>query len=105
MKILIIINNLGVGGAERLVIDDINEMIRRGIDVKLLTLKPENSNKTLSSQCNIKNSDWAKYNFGSLLNIKSWIAIISKINELKPDVVITHLWYSNVIGKIASKIS
>ena len=40
-KILIIINNLGIGGAERLVVDDINEMLRTGIDVALITLKPE----------------------------------------------------------------
>jgi len=41
MKILFCINNLGVGGAERLVVDDINEMLNRGYHVRLLTLKNE----------------------------------------------------------------
>jgi len=40
-KILIIINDLSTGGAQRIVIDDINEMISRGFLVKLLTLKNE----------------------------------------------------------------
>lgn len=42
-KILIVINNLGVGGAERVVVNDLNEMLRQGVSVRLLTLKNESS--------------------------------------------------------------
>ena len=47
MKV-IIINRLGIGGAERLVVDEVNELFRRNIPVKLVTLKREK--KEISSQ-------------------------------------------------------
>ncbi len=103
MKIVIIINNLGFGGAERLVVYDINEMIKRGIDVYLITLK--NKEKNLINQCNLSKEKHIKNDFGSLLNIFSWIKIIKQIKNIKPDIVFTHLWYSNVIGVISSKFA
>ena len=51
-KILIVINNLGVGGAERLVVGEVNEMLRVGIDVTLVTLKKE-SQKSLAGELHI----------------------------------------------------
>lgn len=103
-KILIVINNLGVGGAERLVIDDINEMLARGLDVTLITLKLEKTNKTLYSQLDLGKDRWINIDFGSLLNLKSWFVFAHKLKALKPDVLITHLWYSNTIGRILGKI-
>lgn len=104
MRTLITINNLGVGGAEHLVVDDINEMLKRGMDVWLMTLKPEKGDKSLSSQCRIPESHWIKINFGSLLNIRSWLRVVKKVRSIKPDVMICHLWYSNLIGRVTSKI-
>ncbi len=103
-KILIIINNLGIGGAERLVVDDINEMLTRGVSLKLLTLKNEHE-ASFIRQCKINKNDWTTIPFGNLYNIHSWWTVIRFINSYKPDVVFTHLWYSNTIGRIASKLS
>ncbi len=100
MKVLIIINNLGVGGAERLVIDDIHELLRRGVEVTLLTLKPEKSERTLSEQLHLPKEKWLTIHFGSLLNIKSWFRVWRVVKEVEPDALITHLWYSNTIGKV-----
>ncbi|MEI8339894.1 MAG: glycosyltransferase family 4 protein [bacterium] len=102
-KILIIVNNLGVGGAERLVVDDINEMIHRGIDVTLLTLKAE-SDKTLSHQCSISPAKWFVVSFGSLLNIFSWMKVIRVIRDTRADLIVTHLWFANTVGRVSAKI-
>ncbi len=102
-KILIVINNLGVGGAERLVVDDINEMLRRGISVCLLTLKKE-SFFSLSDDCAIEKKYWHIINFGSLFNIISWIKVIFYIRKEKPAVVFTHLWFSNTIVRVVCKL-
>jgi glycosyltransferase involved in cell wall biosynthesis len=102
-KVLIIINNLGIGGAERLVVDDINEMLARGIPIKLLTLKKE-PKSSFAEQCKINKNDWTVISFGSLYSLASWLATIRFIARYKPDVVITHLWYSNTIGRISAKI-
>lgn len=104
MKVLVVINNLGVGGAERLVINDINEMLKRGFDVTLLTLKPEKEEKSLYDLCKLPDSKRILIDFGSLLNIKSWFSVVRTINSIKPDVVITHLWFSNTIGVLSSWI-
>jgi glycosyltransferase involved in cell wall biosynthesis len=103
-KILIIINNLGVGGAERVVVDDINEMIRLGIKVKLLTLKPEYGN-SLSLQCKISQDDWVVFPFRGFGDIFSWYKTISFIKSYEPDLVVTHLWFANTIGRIAAKFA
>ena len=98
-KILIVINNLGVGGAERLVIDDLNELLRQGASVRLLTLKNE-SPFSLSADCAIEKKYWQVINFGSLFNIISWVKVIIYMRQEKPDVVVTHLWFSNTIGRV-----
>lgn len=103
-KILIVINNLGVGGAERVVVNDLNEMLRRGMPVRLLTLKKE-SKFSLSGDCLIENKDWRVIDFGSLFNIISWLKVINYLREEKPDVVFTHLWFANTIGRAACKLA
>ncbi len=102
-KILIIINNFGVGGAERLVIDDANELLNRSdIDFKIITLKKEGKN-SLSEQLN-KNVKWECIHFNSLFDIKSYFLLYKNIKQYNPDVLFTHLWYSNTIGRIIGKL-
>jgi len=102
-KILIVINNLGVGGAERVVVNDLNELFRQGACVRLLTLKKEWSH-SIFPDCAIEKKYWQVINFGSLLNIVSWTKVIIYIWKEKPNVVFTHLWFSNTIMRIVCKL-
>lgn len=102
-KILIMINNLGVGGAERLVVNDVNEMLRRGILVKILTLRPEPAH-SLKRECNIVSSDFHNIYFNSLYTISAWIETFVFLKKEKPDILITHLWFANTIGRILGKL-
>ncbi len=95
-KILVVINNLGAGGAERLVIDDINEMLERGLDVYLLTFGME-SEKTISKDCKLQISNWTTIQAKSIWDIKSWFAAYLYIRKIKPDKIFSHLWFSNTI--------
>ena len=92
-RILIIINNLGIGGAERLTVDDTNEMLRMGVDVRLVTLRPE-PKKSLSSELRLKPN-----------YISSWIKLILYIREFQPDLVITQLWFANTIGRVVAWVA
>ena len=107
-KILVCINKLGgsagVGGAERLVVDDINEMLRRGITVKLLTLRGE-SVFSLGNECLLNQGDWQTIDFQSFYHISDWIKVYSFVKREKPDLVLTHLWFSNTIMRIVCKIA
>lgn len=103
-KILIIINNLGIGGAERSVVDDIKEMIRIGVDVSLVTLKPEPA-KSFISELPPTFKASVCVPFSNLFDARSWFRLIQLIKKEKPDVVITQLWFANTIGRIAARLA
>ena len=108
MKVLFCINKLGsgsgIGGAERLVVDDINEMLKRGISVRLLTFKNE-SKFSLSSESKLDKKYWSTIHFSTPFNIFAWVKTYQYIKEEKPDVVFSHLWFSNGIIRIICKIA
>lgn len=103
-KIIIIINNLGIGGAERLVVDDINEMLRLGIDVTLITLRPEPP-KNFLGQLHLDLSKHKLILFKNLFSLTSWVELVRFIRKMKPDLVITQLWFANTIGRIAARLA
>lgn len=103
-KILLISNDFGVGGAQRILIDTIHELKRRGLKFKILTLKKELL-QTLSGELQIYKNDWEFIDFGSLYRISSWCKVWKFIRAYKPDRVYCFLWMSNVIGAILSRLS
>lgn len=103
-RVTIIINNLGVGGAERLVINSIHEMIRRGVSVDLITLAPE-PKKTLANQLDLPLEMRHRIHFTGLFDAKSFLELIVLIRNLNPNLVITQLWFANTIGRIAARIA
>ncbi len=90
-----------MGGAERLVIDQIHECMRRNIHVHLLTIKSE-SPHSLSSQCRLSNQYIHHVRVRSIYDVQSWYQIYSCIKKVNPDVVMTHLWFSNTIGRVCA---
>ncbi len=102
-RILIIINNFGVGGAERLIIDDANELLKRSdVDFKIITLKNEGKD-SLAEQLN-KNVKWECVHFNDFFDIKSWFLLCRQIKNFDSDILFTHLWFSNTIGRISGKL-
>lgn len=99
-KVLIVINNMGIGGAERLVVDDINEMVRRAVDVKLITLRREYQ-KSFVPELNLREDARQCVPFRHFFDIRSWFMLLRSIKVFKPDLLITHLWYANTIGRLA----
>ncbi|MFM2357476.1 MAG: putative glycosyltransferase [Candidatus Parcubacteria bacterium] len=100
-KILIIINNLGVGGAERVVVHDVNEMLKMGLDVKLITLKNEKE-FSLEGGLLLEKHKKILIPFASFFDFKSWRKLHKEIKDYKPDLVVTHLWFANTIGRLAA---
>ncbi len=103
MKV-IIINRLGIGGAERLVVDEVNELFRRNIPVKLVTLKREKKDSYIGF-CRIPERDRICIPFKTLYDIRAWRMLIAFLRDQKPEVVFTHLWFSNLIGRVAAWIA
>ena len=97
-KILFIINSLGVGGAERMLIYDINELVKRGdVELRLLTIRKE-TEKTLAGELLLEYSLWKTIPVHTVFN---FFKIFAFIRKEKPDVIFSHLWYANTIARIA----
>lgn len=94
--LVIVINRLSVGGAERLVVDELHELHRRGIEVHLVTLFPE-GRSSLLPQLNIPTQ---------CVHINaSFLALLRLLRALKPQAVICHLWYANMVGRVAARLA
>lgn len=102
MKIGIIINELYVGGAQRLVVDEVNEMIRLGIDVSLITLQPARGKQTFEHLCRLPAASRHALFVRSLFDIPAVMTLARLLKREKFDVVVTHLWLSNTTGRIAA---
>lgn len=87
-----------------MVIEDVNEFLRRGFQIYLLTFKPEKVDRTLSFESKLDQSRWFRNDFGSLLNLKSWFTVMRQVRSIGPDVIMTHLWYANFIIRIVGKL-
>lgn len=103
-KVTIIINNLGIGGAERYVVDSINELLKRKVHVELITLLPEKENSFLA-ECNISEDQKSLIHFKSIYDVFRLVRLTLLLRKQKPDILITHLWFSNTIGRIAAFFS
>lgn len=101
-KIVIIINNLGIGGAERLTLDTLTELVARGMKPILVTLNPERKGRTLEESVKKLPIKWQQFSFPSVFSFSEWGRLISFLRNEKPDMVITHLWFANTIGRIAA---
>ncbi len=99
-KILIIVNNLGIGGAERLVVDDVKEMLRIGVDVVLVTLSQEPP-RSFARELGLGNDKTCGIYFKSFFDVVAWFRLTCFIRDFKPDLIITQLWFANTIGRIA----
>ena len=105
MKTLVIIKNANIGGAERLAIDEVNELYRRGNDVTLVTLGPEWSEHSFLLSCLLPEAKKVCVPFRSLADIGAWRRLIAVLQAQRPDVVVTHLWFANTVGRIAARFA
>ncbi len=55
--------------------------------------------------CLLPEGDRILIKFDSPLNIGAWIALVRLLRTRRPDLVLTHLWYSNAIGRIAARLA
>ena len=96
IKLVLGLNDLAIGGAQRLAVDQLKLLDRNKFDLYLITLK----------QCDWKSDFYSeipedvkviKLRFDSYKNISSWIKLYKILSEIKPDIVKSTLVYSNTI--------
>lgn len=99
-KILIIIDQLEIGGAEIFVLD-LYEKLSRDFEIYFLSLKK--SNPTMTEKAN----RFAKKVVILDLNFKKPLSLVPKIRKeiekISPEIIHTHLTYSDIYGRLAAK--
>lgn len=96
MRILYIITGLGLGGAEKMVIDLADQMYQRGHQVKIAYLTGEicvrPKNKTIEI-IGLNLNGWAS----GLSASRKYIRLL---NDFQPDVVHAHMFHANIFARI-----
>ncbi len=100
MNIIHIIPNLSKGGAERLVLDICQELsFRKNVEVLLISFSDENQYPEL-----IPNFPWIVADVS--LNLSIWktnkinvLSLQKILNDFKPDVIHTHLFYAEMVSR------
>ncbi|MDP3963093.1 MAG: glycosyltransferase [bacterium] len=100
--IVFIITSLYPGGAERLLLDDIRELLRRGLDVRLITLHREKAGKSFSADCSLGGENWQVIHFAGFWDPISLARLYRLLKRWKPSAVFTHLWLANTVGRVAA---
>ncbi len=105
-KVLFIIHRLTPGGAEEMVVQQVNRLDHNQFDVFLLTLAPEIDNQNnLLSQLQIPSEKIKTIVFSRWYSVHAWKQLISWLRQEQFDVVYSHLWLANLIGRIAAVIT
>lgn len=95
--------NLSVGGIQRLAVDDVNELARRGNEVWVITLEPELSpESSLKRALNIPSTNIILMPYPRFRNIKSFFTLIHALRAIRPDVLMTHQWFANTVGRLTA---
>jgi len=96
LRILLIITGLGMGGAERVVSNLADELVKMGHEVKIAyltgeVLLPPKSSEVELIPIGISNAK----DF-----VKAYIKLRSLVKKFKPDVVHSHMFHSNIMSRL-----
>lgn len=101
-KILILTNKLTRGGAEAIVVEHCNALCGSNYNVRLGLLRSTEKKETFYENLNILESEIVHFNIGSIFNPLNFLKIFYYIKYNNFDLVMTHLFESNLLGRIAS---
>ncbi len=96
MKILYVITGMGLGGAEKVVVDLANQIYELGHDVKIVYLTGEVIVRPIHSEIELHGLQ-----LNSLKDLYQASKLFQKIvNEFKPDVVHAHMIHANIFTRL-----
>jgi glycosyltransferase involved in cell wall biosynthesis len=96
-KILYIIDSLGEGGAEKLLLLTLQELTQHEKHLIILS-KPDTLVEKIPSSCKVSTLDFSSYK--DIPRISRFVSSYIKQNQI--DIVHSHLYYSNVIARLAT---
>jgi glycosyltransferase involved in cell wall biosynthesis len=98
IKVAIVINNLNIGGAEKLVVNQLKHFDRNRFTPYLITLFPSDDTYNFFNQVP-KDIKVFRLHFKKFTDILSWCKLAKVILTIKPDIVVSHLFFSNTVTR------
>lgn len=104
MKVAHVIDKLGWGGAQKLLMTFTETASRRGIDTLVISLMPYSQKTDIPQRLRDGGAEVIELSYHKLYDPRTVPALISLLKEERVDVVHTHLSHSNIFGCMAAKI-
>ncbi len=96
--ILLAINDLGFGGGQRTVVEEANELSKRGIDVHVVTTLAGGAH-SLARYLSIRKDHIHHVSFRSLFDVAGYRSLVALYKTIKPEVVVSNLFHTNTITR------
>ena len=98
IKVVFGINDLGIGGAERLTVEYLKRIDQTRFGCYLITLRQNPEENFLAEVPSSVRT--LHFDFKSLHDIRSWWRLYRALQALKPDIVVSNLTFSNNVFRI-----
>ncbi len=100
-KIIVSVNDFLVGGAQKLIVDQLSYFKNAGYEVSLITLMdfPNRANLYKSVPAGVK---IYRINLKSSYDIFGWFRLLKVLKSDRPDVIFSHLFLSNMMVRVLS---
>jgi len=102
LRVVHVINNLPVGGAERFLVSLASTQRRQGMDVEVVALVPPT---TLGVALDVHAVPWRCLRSARLNDLRLGWDLWRYLRRRRPDVVHTHLFYADVCGRVAGRLA
>lgn len=106
IKILFVIHRFNLGGAERLVMNQLANVDRVRFEPWIMTMYPE-APGSIADQVRIEQGRFYRFNFrgpkSGLFDIASWLKLYRFLRSERFDAVITNLFMANLIVRVAAR--
>lgn len=103
MKIGIIVQNMRIGGVRRLIADEMHELTARGHRVVLIYFEKDENAALVEDGLN--REDCIHLPYPRMRGMRSLINLIVLLKKVRPDVVYTHMWFANTVGRVAAYLA
>jgi glycosyltransferase involved in cell wall biosynthesis len=101
IRIAFVVNDLGLGGVQRLVVDFANAFNKEKFDVFVVTLRGGSRASFYREELS-SDVKFSPFFFKNFLDVKSWFHFLSFLRKGKIDIVFTQLFMADTIGRIGA---
>lgn len=98
-KVVLAVNNMAIGGAQRLIVDQLRYFNYNAFDFYLITFFEDKKRKDFFNNLPT-NLPIFRLDFKGFFDFKNWRKLVAILREIRPDVVRSSLFFSNTLIRL-----